>query len=61
MLGDRVIIFINTMNNNRTHSFFDMLRAQDPKYSDPEVVPPPDVYVRRTFAKLEDGEDEVKY
>ena len=38
-----------------------MLQAQDPKYSDPNVVPPPEVYVRRTFAKLEDGENEVKY
>ena len=61
-LGIRVMEIIPPMVDtglNPEHAA--MLRAQDPKYSDPEVVPPPDVYVRRTFAKLEEGEDEVKY
>ena len=61
-LGIRVMEIIPPMVDtglNPEHAA--MLRAQDPKYSDPEVVPPPDVYVRRTFAKLEAGEDEVKY
>ena len=61
-LGIRVMEIIPPMvdtNLNPEHAA--MLRAQDPKYSDPSVVPPPDVYVRRTFAKLEEGEDEIKY
>ena len=61
-LGIRVMEIIPPMvdtNLNPEHAA--MLRAQDPKYSDPDVVPPPDVYVRRTFAKLEEGEDEIKY
>ena len=61
-LGIRVMEIIPPMvdtNLNPEHKA--MLQAQDPKFSDPDVVPPPDVYVRRTFAKLEDGEDEVKY
>ena len=61
-LGIRVMEIIPPMvdtNLNPEHAA--MLRAKDPKFSDPSVVPPPDVYVRRTFAKLEEGEDEVKY
>ena len=61
-LGIRVMEIIPPMVDtelNPVHAA--MLRAQDAKYSDPEVVPPPDVYVRRTFARLEDGEDEVKH
>ena len=61
-LNIRVMEIIPPMvdtNLNPEHAA--MLRAQDPKYSDPNVVPPPDVYVRRTFAKLEEGEDEIKY
>ena len=61
-LGIRVMEIIPPMvdtNLNPEHAA--MLRAQDPKYSDPSVVPPPDVYVRRTFARLEEGEDEIKY
>ena len=61
-LGIRVMEIIPPMVDtqlNPEHAA--MLRAKDPKFSDPEVVPPPDVYVRRTFAKLEEGEDEVKY
>ena len=61
-LGIRVMEIIPPMVDtelNPEHAA--MLRAQDPKFSDPQVVPPPDVYVRRTFAKLEEGEDEVRY
>ncbi len=61
-LGIRVMEIIPPMVNtdlNPVHKA--MLVAQDPKYLDPNVVPDPDVYVRRTFAKLEEGEDEVKY
>ena len=61
-LGIRVMEIIPPMVDtqlNPTHAA--MLREKDPKFSDPNVVPPPDVYVRRTFAKLEEGEDEVKY
>ncbi len=61
-LGIRVMEIIPPMVDtqlNPEHAA--MLRAKDPKYSDPNVVPPPEVYVRRTFAKLEEGEDEVKY
>ena len=61
-LGIRVMEIIPPMvdtNLNPVHAA--LLRAQDPKFSDPAVVPPPDVYVRRTFAKLEDGENEVRY
>ena len=61
-LGIRVMEIIPPMVDtqlNPAHAA--MLREKDPKFSDPNVVPPPDVYVRRTFAKLEEGEDEVKY
>ena len=61
-LGIRVMEIIPPMVDtqlNPEHAA--MLRARDPKFSDPNVIPSPEVYVRRTFAKLEDGEDEVKY
>ena len=61
-LGIRVMEIIPPMVNtelNPEHKA--MLLAQDAKYADPNVVPEPDVYVRRTFAKLEEGADEVKY
>ena len=61
-LGIRVMEIIPPMVDtglNPEHAA--MLRARDPKFSDPEVVPPPEVYVKRTFARLEEGEDEIKY
>ena len=61
-LGIRVMEIIPSMiDTGLNPEHMAKMRAQDPKFSDPEVVPPPDVYVRRTFAKLEDGEDEIKY
>ena len=38
------------------------LKALDPeKYDNPDIIPTPEIYVKRTFAKLEEGAIEVKY
>ena len=38
------------------------LKALDPeKYDNPDIIPTPEIYVKRTFAKLEEGAVEVKY
>ena len=38
------------------------LKALDPeRFNNPDIIPSPEVYVTRTFAKLEEGAIEVKY
>lgn len=62
-LGIRVMEIIPPMVStdlNPEHAA--KLMAQDPaRFGNPDIVPPPDVYVRRTFEKLIQGDDEVKY
>jgi uncharacterized oxidoreductase len=62
-LGIRVMEIIPPMVDtdlNPAHAA--KLKSQDPeRFSNPDIVPPPDVYVRRTFEKLASGDDEVKY
>ena len=39
-----------------------ILRAADPeRFNNPDIIPTAEVYVARTFAKLEEGAEEVKY
>lgn len=62
-LGIRVMEIIPPMVEtelNAAHA--NKLKAADPeRFNNPDVIPTAQVYVRRTFAKLEAGEDEVKY
>jgi len=62
-LGIRVMEIIPPMVDtelNPTHAA--KLKAQDPeRFCNPDIVPSPDVYVRRTFEKLAQGDDEVKF
>ena len=38
------------------------LQSLDPeRFNDPNIIPTPEAYVARTFAKLEEGAEEVKY
>lgn len=62
-LGIRVMEIIPPMVDtelNPVHAA--KLKAQDPeRFSNPDIIPSADAYVRRTFAKLAAGENEVKY
>ena len=50
------------VDTNLNPEHFDYLKSIDPeRYNNPDIIPSPEVYVRRTFAKLEEGEIEVKY
>lgn len=62
-LGVRVLEIIPPMVDTQLNpAQAERLRKMDPaRFANPDIVPPPDVYVRRTFERLEAGAVEVKY
>lgn len=63
VLGVEVLEIIPPMVDtdlNPEHAAY--LRTIDPeRFTDPDIIPSPEIYVKRTFAKLEEGAVEVKY